>query len=320
MRRQRHHVVSRGFQRFFAEGERVLLIDKAPSTGVPRVRPAGTRDVFVRKDFSSHRSDGQLIDPLEDEWQRIEREALPPIAAWLAGHARPPGWNPVGSREAAKMIAALHFARSYAYLEVHERISLEQGAELAARLPSDHEFVRRWRASRSDDPTPDAVSQLVNEQVTANFRWNSAYSVERMAAHFNFAIEKLGPLHTQEIRPSGSARFVLGDSPFVIADRRRSRIGSRELALGDADLLLLPLSPTLAIAFTGNDEGHGQVGDHVVQRVNAYTWQAAGRQVIAHPDTDLGLALASTGWRGKVGRNDPCPCGSGMKAKRCCVT
>jgi len=30
------------------------------------------------------------------------------------------------------------------------------------------------------------------------------------------------------------------------------------------------------------------------------------------------LALAQTGGR-RVGRNDPCPCGSGRKFKRCCL-
>lgn len=35
--------------------------------------------------------------------------------------------------------------------------------------------------------------------------------------------------------------------------------------------------------------------------------------LIAHP------AMPVTGSRWKVGRNDPCPCGSGQKFKKCCA-
>ena len=45
---------------------------------------------------------------------------------------------------------------------------------------------------------------------------------------------------------------------------------------------------------------------------------AAGKQAAYFPAPSSVSPLPTTGSKGKVGRNDPCPCGSGNKYKRCC--
>jgi hypothetical protein len=54
-----------------------------------------------------------------------------------------------------------------------------------------------------------------------------------------------------------------------------------------------------------------------------YQWEPSDRMDIMTRDLptpgNLADSLASIGRRRKVGRNDPCPCGSGMKFKKCCL-
>lgn len=53
----------------------------------------------------------------------------------------------------------------------------------------------------------------------------------------------------------------------------------------------------------------------------AYGWQLiAGVEPDETEDvTDIEYMLAEAAPRPKVGRNDPCPCGSGQKHKKCCA-
>jgi hypothetical protein len=95
--RRRHHVVSRGYQRFFADGERVLLIDKNTRT----YKEVGTRDTFVEAHFNSWRTQAGWDDSLEDQWQRIEGLVLPDVRVLLAGAGGEQ------QRESAKILAAV---------------------------------------------------------------------------------------------------------------------------------------------------------------------------------------------------------------------
>src|SRR5690349_3262968 len=100
-RRRRHHLVSRGYLRNFADGERVLLCSKATRTG----KLVGTRDTFVESHFGSVLTDTGWNDEIEDEWTRLEDEALPSVRRLISGER---GEHQLA---AAKVLAAIHFVR-----------------------------------------------------------------------------------------------------------------------------------------------------------------------------------------------------------------
>lgn len=215
------------------------------------------------------------------------------------------------------MMAALHFARSFAYKERHEEIAAQERVKLIASLPQNPTLIAMWEEVYGDQPTSRAIAELVDENWGERFGPNSVFAMEQMARYFNLALDHFGPLHVQALRPTGRAKFVLGDCALVIAKADGSIVGARRLALKQADRQFLPLGPSLAVMFTSRDEGDLDIGDSYVQSLNRFTWEASGRQVIAHPDTDLKPSMAATDWMPKVGRNEPCSCGSGRKAKRC---
>ena len=215
------------------------------------------------------------------------------------------------------MMAALHFARSYAYKERHEDLASEQRARLIESLPHGPSVVQMWEEEYGVPPTAESVAEVLDENWAEKIGPNSAFAMMQMTSYYNQALDHLGPLHVQAAVPTGRAEFLLGDCALVIARADGSKIGGRFLALKDADRLLLPIAPRLAVLFTSSDEGDQLVDDAAVQSINRFTWDAAGRQALAHPDTDLGWSLMATSWLPKVKRNEPCLCGSGLKSKRC---
>ncbi|MCU1499305.1 MAG: hypothetical protein JWM47_3258 [Acidimicrobiales bacterium] len=318
--KKRHHVVSRGYQRFFAEGEQVLLIDKVPAAGRRRVRLAGTRDVFVRDHFNSHLEGDVLVPALEDEWQKVESRHLPGIRAWLDGEPVPSTTDGPGSRDSVRVLAALHFARSFAFNDVHLELAEARRTEALLTFPRDPELIRLWTEERGRPPTPDELASEIETRFRHQIGPHSAFAVNQMVSHFNKTLEFLGTLQVQSFTPENPrVKLILGDSPFVVARHDGSRVGSRDLALREADQLYLPLSPDLGVVFTSEPEGHGLLPASTVQHLNRLTWRASRDQVIAHPDTNLGLALRRATPSSGIGRNAPCPCGSGDKFKRCCT-
>jgi hypothetical protein len=310
--------VTKGLQRAFSDSSgHVVLIDKLLQPRRQRARRVSVTNTFVKRNFSSHLEDGHYIDDTEDKWSGVENEAIPPIRAWIDGVPTASGWDPVGSREATKMMAALHFARSFAFKDRHEVIADEQRRKMLASLPGDATFQRMWREAYGAPPSARDIAALVNEGWDERFGPNSVFAMEQMARYYNLALDYIGPLHVQALRTIASAEFILGDCALVVARSDGTAIGARRLALRDADRLFLPLSPRLGVMFTSHDEGDVDIGDAYVQSLNRFTWEASGSHVIAHPASDLGHSLERTGWMPKVGRNLPCPCGSGRKAKRC---
>lgn len=318
MPRDHHHVVTKGLQNFFADLDgQVELIDKVLSPGRQRSRHVSASNAFVRRNFSSHLIDGRYTDDSEDKWSGIESTALPAIRAWNAGEPTPTGWDPVGSREASKMMAALHFARSYAYKERHVLLAEEERTKLVSSLHGEPGLGPIWEEAFGERPTPESIARIVDDNWEEKIGPNSVFAIEQMARYYNKALDHFGPLRVQALHATGRADLVLGDSALVIAMADGSTIGARHLALKDADRQFLPIGRRLAVMFTSQAHSDLEIGDSVVQMINMFTWSAAGRQVIAHPNTDLGVSLATTGWQPKVGRNEPCTCGSGLKAKRC---
>lgn len=287
MGRHRHHIVSRGFQRFFADGEVVLLCDKLQPPGRPRVRPAGTRDVFVREHFSSYVVDGQRLDHLESEWRRLESDALPAIRSWLAGHEQPT------SRAEATVLAALHFARSYGFEAMYKRVAGDFRFPAAVEFAKKPELIAAWRRDHGRDPAPGEAEEFILDHFDRYFMMGGAYAAERMVNAYNKALEKLSSLHVQALTPATrGVDFILGDSPCVYFDRRVFRVGARShLALGGAGHFYLPLGRRLAVMFTTDPEEDQRVPSMAVQQLNVLTWRAAFSQVLCHPATDLDRAL-----------------------------
>jgi hypothetical protein len=285
--RERHHVVSQGYLRFFADGKILTLCDKVPREGAPRVRRVGTRDVFVRSHFSSYTVNGQRFDQVEDEWQRLENEALPAVRNWIAGREGPT------ARNEAKVLAALHFARSYGFRFFFNQVALEYRPTAMAELLEDPRLRQVWRYDRGRDPEPGEAEALIAEQFDQITGPGSPFVIERMANAYNFALEKLIPLHVQAVTPvSKGVDFITGDSPFVYYDEVGDRVGARSrLALGDAKHAYMPLGPRLGVAFTTRPEGDGVAPVSLVQEINTLVWRAAFSQVACHPATDLGRAL-----------------------------
>jgi hypothetical protein len=318
--KKRHHVVSRGYQRFFAAGEQVLLIDKRAEAGRRRVRPAGTRDVFVRDHFNSHLEGDVLVPALEEEWQTVEGRHLPGIRAWIRGEPLPSTTERPGSLDSARVLAALHFARSFAFNDLHLELAEERRTEALRTLPGDPDLIRLWTEERGSAPTPSELASEIDTRFRHAIGPHSAFAINQMVSYFNKTLEFLGSLQVQSFTSEDHrVKLILGDSPLVVARHDGSRVGSRELALLDADQLYLPLSPDLGVVFTSQPSGHGVLPASAIQHLNNLTWRAARNQVIAHPDTNLDLALRRATQSGGTGRNDPCPCGSGNKFKRCCT-
>jgi len=288
--RKHHHVVSEGYLRFFAADKHVLLCDKVPKDGQPRMRLAGTKGVFVRRHFSSYTVDGQRFDQVEDEWQRLENEALPAVRHWIAGSEGP------ATRNEVKVLAALHFARSYGFRSFFDQVARDYKATATADLLADPRLRLAWLRDKGRVPEPGEAEALISKQFDEMVGPGNPLIIQRMANGYNVALEKLIPLHVQAVRPvSKGVDFITGDSPFVYYDGRQERVGARgRLALGDAQHAYMPLGPRLAVTFTTSPEGDVVAPIWLVQELNILVWRAAFSQVACHPATDLSRALAMT--------------------------
>ncbi len=114
--RKRHHIVSRGYQRFFADGDRIRVTDKAVLAGRTRrlPEPIGTRDAFVRKHFCGHLdATGQHVDVLEDEWTRLESMALPHVRRFIDGDPDPACRTPPRSSPLCTSLGATGSTRPF---------------------------------------------------------------------------------------------------------------------------------------------------------------------------------------------------------------
>lgn len=279
--RKRHHIVSRGYQRLFADGERIHLIDKSTL----KYKPAGTRDAFWRKHFNSYRQDGQWSDELEDEWQIRENLSLP-AARRIANRK-----DKSDDRELIKVLVAVHYSRSY----VMDMLIQREFDRLQERFPTDMAASDRLHAKFTEqygrDPDVGELEALANERVAALIEGRS-FNVEQMAEGFNKTLEILEPFHVQLVWPqSRQLHFLFADMPVTHShdDGRIGGLGG--VALGDATQIYLPLSPWALILFTHKPFADCPLVDHQVVQLNRRTWDGAVRFLGAHPDTKIGRSL-----------------------------
>ena len=157
--------------------------------------------------------------------------------------------------------------------------------------------------------------------------WKSEKGFERimnlMMRHMN-SIARMLLEARDEFEPLFMGR-VVGDNEHVIVDewcegycRGVALAGDRwEIDL-DMQILLVPIraftSETEWMGHTGNDEEVRNVQKAItpnVREIYAY-WLARREQSVS---TESPVQRSEV----KVGRNDPCPCGSGKKYKKCCL-
>ena len=130
--------------------------------------------------------------------------------------------------------------------------------------------------------------------------------------------EELGPLMLETTLASGETVFVAQGWCWGFMEGIRSKYEAWEPQLDAIDALLLPVA---ALADLGDDDSefHELLDDP--DKVEELT--------DAIPESVLGIYRQSRSEAGgsaqpfrrqmdKVGRNDPCPCGSGKKYKKCC--
>jgi hypothetical protein len=284
--RKHHHVVSRGYQRFFAEGELLTLLDK--KTGTVST-PVGTHDAFAKRNFNTRWIGGKADDELESEWARLEDIFLPLVRDLNEGV------RDQGRRNAAKVLASIHVARSYWFRNALERIFDQVATEHVATAEDDQELLKWFRLSHGRDPRPGEIAERVSH-VSSVERGSREIFIERMAHGHNRILDILEPLRVQLLIPaSKSVGFVLGDAPVVhYTEGWGAKVGNNdELTLGDAAYFYMPLGRYLAMRLTREDEGDQIVPPWKVQDFNWLTWRASIRFIACHPADDMRRALAT---------------------------
>jgi hypothetical protein len=282
--RRRHHVVSRGYQRFFADGERILLCDKATRTA----RSVGTADAFVQGRFNSYLTGNVWLDELEDEWARIENAALPHVRRLICRSILGPD-----EEAAVKVLAAVHFVRSYSLRDVFDRIFAETAATAPSGIASKKKIQRAYRRQHGRDAQPGEIEAHISERLEGLYDSNRLF-VEQMVSSQSKALAIFEQLHLQLLRPVGSRiQLITGDTPLVIFDD--SRVGlNAGVALGTALRRYMPLAPTLGVMFTTAREADQHISSLRAQELNWYVWRAAQKKVAGHPTADLSRSLGTT--------------------------
>lgn len=281
-RRKGHHVVSRGYQRLFAHGERLNLIDKASKT----YRPVGTRDAFKRHHFSSYLRDGAWSDELEDEWCARENLSLPAARRLTAGT------ETKGDREVIKILAAIHYVRSYSYEKaVGDLLEEMRRRREPERIAAVDRVRAGFREEFSREPVDGEIEAIVRERLGEAIDGRS-FIVEQMAHGFGKTFDILETFHVQLVWPSSrQLDFVFADTPLVHShdDGRVGMLGG--VALGDATQAYFPLSPRLLALFTAKPFADCPLADNQVVELNRRTWDVALRHLGAHPNTRVGRSL-----------------------------
>lgn len=280
MSRKHHHVVSAGYQRFFAEGERIMLITKATRTALP----VGVRDNFLRKHFNSTKTpDGQRSDTFEDEWGRLEDHVLPMVATVRDRPVDDPDTD-----MAVKSLMAIHFARSFAMREMHDRIAAQTLAEWIRKQP-ETELPRLFVETYHRPPAPGELEQLTRSTFDAMMDTNEMF-IAAMGRANNYALDRFKRFKLQFVEVNHARlRLGIGDNPLVVSTGSVIQLGPLAgLALGDADFIYMPLSPVLGVSLASKAESF--VADvNTIAMLNNLIWRNARAHVACHPHHDWRL-------------------------------
>ena len=271
------HYVARGYQRGFSEGERIILVDKHNRTR----KEVGIRHAFVSKSHSSFTDrSGRIRDDLDEEWSRIENMAIRDMRRATEVNANLDG-ETIG---AIKAIAALHFARSESIRDVAPRLEPEIIDQYAKDAESDELLQEMFFRERGRMPMEGELRKLalVGGEILVDSNFSQVGSMQHI---YNRSLEIFEPFYVQLIRPmKGQSGFSFCDSPLVNHCRKTKRTGPKDqLAIGDSDLLLMPLGRYICAALTAEQEPHVIVTPSYVEWINHLTWESAARFVAYHP-------------------------------------
>ena len=271
------HYVSRGYQKGFAENKRIIYVDKQNRTQ----RDVGIGDAFVASHHSSFTDEeGRRIDDLDKEWDRIEN-------LWIPHMRRAADINAdldAETIQAIKVLAALHFARSESIRDAALQFEPDFIDQYAKEAESNERLQQMFYKEKGRMPMEGELQELA--LVRGEILVDSNYSqVGRMKHIYNRSLEIFEPFYVQLIRPmEGHSGFSLCDSPLVNHCRKTKRTGPRDqLAIGDSDLLLIPLGRYICAALTAKQESHVTVTPSLVEWINHLTWESAARFVAYHP-------------------------------------
>jgi hypothetical protein len=288
MARRRHHVVSRGYQRFFADGERVLLIDKLRRT----YKEVGTADCFVEDHFNSWIGDTGWEDDLEDEWQRLENMILPQVRSLV---------NERGTddqREACKILAAIHFARSYVLREMQSTIGEIAILGEADRMAGDPIYIGAFTEQLGHAPLPGEIESYIAD-LWADLTANRRFLQERTVYAYTSALDMFKPRQVQFLYSREHLGFVLGDTPLITGDSQLFKVSVTDgIALGEAVQIWMPVTSGCSMLLHwGTDQElpkDGRLSPYQVQQSNWVSWRAARRFLICHPDQNPMRAFGGT--------------------------
>lgn len=280
----RHHLVSRGYQRFFADGEQVRLIDMSSHT----YRSAGTADVFVEANFNSWRGADGWNDELEQTWHnKVEGPAIGLVRQLIEDNAGDI------QRDAAKVLAALHLARSYSFDIVHNRILNQVGANEMHFVETDPSYAALFTAEAGRVPEPGELAERVRLTVEA-MQSGRQFLLERMVYLFNFTLEFFHTLNVALLYAPPGMSFLTGDTPVVTRDEHGFRIGIRQgVALGDTFGIFMPLSREVAVdLYTSEAPPDKVLFPWQVQMLNLLVARSSVRFLVCHPSDDPARLLA----------------------------
>ncbi len=286
MSRERHHVVSRGYLRLFADGERVCLVDKTTRTFR---RFTSTRGVFVESQFNSTRTSAGWDDSLEDGWQNIEAIVLPRVRRLMQRAAEEE------DREAALVLAAVHFARSYALREAQGRIALEVVRERAPLLERDPNLLAIFENEKGRPPVSGEIGRAVQNSMALMTNQRTIH-IDGMVRAYEFALKRFLPSQAQLLYTSGAVGLVTGDTPLVFSDSSLMRLGTRGgVALGDAEVVYMPLARNVGMMLWSKEPPPDvDLTPADAQRLNWLVWRSARRFLVCHPSADPSRLLGST--------------------------
>lgn len=278
---RRHHVVSKGYQRSFADGERILLVDKVTEEG----RPVGVNDSFVRRGFNMRRDAEGDNEELEAEWARLESGAIPIVRAVAEG-------GDVDDRADVelKVLIAVHFARSFESRKIYEDLFQEHRRRILANI--DVETLRKvFNRQHSRDPSDEEL-QLGIDAFLDDWYSSNAFFIDRMVHFHNWLLEFLRPKYLQVVRAvPGPVEFITGDVPVV----RSSSSGLRvNVAILDADTIYFPIGRWCAVAVSMKPLAPAMLNRVGVSTCNSLIWRSSHRHIACHPSAD---------WRRCLGRS-----------------
>jgi len=129
-----------------------------------------------------------------------------------------------------------------------------------------------------------------------------------------------GGAHIDAQLEAAYAALTRGNSMRIATDRERSEDGWETVVSGTVGGNPMQMEPPTSGEPIGNSIALAsirQIAHEMMLSLGAIEWGDSGSGSVASPICQLPFLTADMAALRSVGRNDPCPCGSGRKLKRC---